>query len=153
MLFGIIFALLLGFGLAAGIGFASAGSMMADVSSDQYQRTGRNQQGTLFAAISFSRKLGSAAGHFVAGVGIDLIQFPLKSDPVQVAPDLIARLGTLSLMALPISLLGAHFYSHYQITRESHAAAMNTADSGSGPGSQLATRAESGTLPDNEKSG
>ena len=124
LLFAIVFTLLLGFGLAAGVGIASAGSMMADVASDQYQRTGRNQQGILFAAISFSRKLGSAAGHLLAGVGIDVIQFPLKSDPSLVAPDLITRLGALSLVALPISLLGAYAYTHYRITRESFAASI-----------------------------
>jgi len=122
LLFAIVFTLLVGFGLAAGVGIASAGSMMADVASDQYQRTGRNQQGILFAAISFSRKLGSAAGHLLAGVGIDVIQFPLKSDPGLVAPDLITRLGALSLVALPISLLGTYAYTHYRITRESFAA-------------------------------
>ncbi len=128
LLFGIVFTLLLGFGLAAGAGFASAGSMMADVASDQYQRTGRNQQGILFAAISFSRKLGSAAGHLLAGVGIDLIQFPLKSDPGLIAPDMIFHLGALSLVALPISLLGTYAYTHYRITRESFEASMKKTD-------------------------
>ena len=74
----------------------------------------------MFAAISFARKLGSAAGHFIAGVGIDLIQFPLKSDPGLIAAELIARLGVLSLIALPVSLLGAYAYNKYQITRESY---------------------------------
>ena len=128
LLFGIVFMLLLGFGLAAGVGFVSAGSMMADVASDQYQRTGRNQQGILFAAISFSRKLGSAAGHLLAGVGIDLIRFPLQSDPGLIAPDMITRLGALSLVALPISLLATYAYTRYRITRESFAASMKKTD-------------------------
>jgi len=124
LLFGIIFTLLLGFGLAAGVAFASAGSMMADVASDHYQRTGRNQQGLLFAALSFSRKLGSAAGHLLAGVGLDLIQFPLKSDPALITPDMIARIGVLSLVALPISLLATYAFTYYRITRESFEASM-----------------------------
>ena len=128
LLFGIVFTLLLGFGLAAGVGFVSAGSMMADVASDQYQHTGLNQQGILFAAISFSRKLGSAAGHLLAGVGIDLIQFPLKSDPTLIAPDMIARLGALSLVALPISLLATYAFTHYRITRESFEASKKKTD-------------------------
>ena len=138
LLFGIVFTLLLGFGLAAGVGFTSAGSMMADVASEQYQHTGRNQQGILFAAISFSRKLGSAAGHLLAGVGIDLIQFPLKSDPSLIAPDIISRLGALSLVALPISLLATYAYTHYRITRKSFEASRkktdrpSTGDSGNG---------------------
>jgi Na+/melibiose symporter-like transporter len=129
LLFGIILALQLGFGLAAGVAFASAGSMMADVSSDHYQRTGLNQQGLLFAAFSFSSKLGSAAGHLLAGVGIDLIQFPLKSDPGLITHDMVTRLGILSLLALPLSLLATYAYTRYQITRESFEASMRKTDS------------------------
>ena len=136
LLFGIVSILLLGFGLAAGVAFASAGSMMADVTSDHFQHTGRNQQGLLFAAFSFARKLGSAAGHLLAGVGIDLIQFPLKSDPGLITPGMVTRLGALSLVALPIALLATFAYTRYRITRESYEASMikthrpSTGDSG-----------------------
>ncbi len=119
LLFGIILTLLLCFGLVAGVAFASSGSMMADVAADHFQRTGRNQQGLLFAAVSFSRKLGSAAGHLFAGVGIDLIRFPLQSDPSVVAPDMITRLGALSLVALPVSLFATYAFARYRITRQS----------------------------------
>jgi GPH family glycoside/pentoside/hexuronide:cation symporter len=106
-------------GVAAGIGYTSAGSMMADVAQDQYTRTGRAQQGILFSAVAFSGKVGSAGGHFLAGVGIDLIQFPLQSDPAQVAPYLIARLGMLSLIGFPIATLGIWAYTYYRINRAS----------------------------------
>jgi len=119
LLLALIATLLLGFGLAAGVAFASSGSMMADVASDHYQRTGQNQQGLLFAAVSFSRKLASAGGHLVAGVGIDLIQFPLKSDPGLIPTDMINRLGALSLITLPVALYATYAFSHYCITRES----------------------------------
>ena len=51
----------------------------------------------------------------------------LKTDPSQIAPDLITRLGALSLIALPISLLGTYCYVHYRITRASYDASMQQA--------------------------
>ncbi len=104
---------------AAGVGYTSAGSMMADVAQDQFARTGRAQQGILFSAVAFSGKIGSAAGHFLAGVGIDLIDFPLQSAPELVAPNLIIRLGLLSLVSAPLAAAGIWSYTYYRINRAS----------------------------------
>ncbi len=125
LIFQIVFALLLGVGVAAGVGYTSAGSMMADVAQDQFVRTGRNQQGILFAAVAFSGKLGSAGGHMVAGSGIELIAFPLQADPAAIAPDLIRRLGLLSLFAAPIAFGGIWAYTAYRIDRASYEASMS----------------------------
>lgn len=125
-LFEIIFGLQLLLGVAAGIGYTSAGSMMADVAHDQFMQTGRNQQGILFAAVAFSSKVGSAGGHLLAGVGIDLISFPLQEDPVQVAPYLVMRLGLLSLLAAPLTLTGVYAYTRYRISRESYEASIKS---------------------------
>jgi Na+/melibiose symporter-like transporter len=123
-IFELIFALLLAAGFTAGIAYTSAGSMMADVAQDQYVRTGNNQQGILFSAVSFSGKLGSAGGHLMAGVGVDLIAFPLQTDPLDVAPALIARLGAMSLVAAPVAAAGIWAYTRYRITRASYAASI-----------------------------
>lgn len=123
-LFAIIFVQLLAVGFAAGIGYTSAGSMMADVAQDQFVRTGRNQQGILFAAVAFSGKLGSAGGHLLAGVGISLIAFPLQSDPGEIAPGPIHQLGLLSLSAAPIAAAGIWSYTLYRINRRSYDASM-----------------------------
>jgi Na+/melibiose symporter-like transporter len=104
---------------AAGVGYTSAGSMMADVAQDQFARTGRAQQGILFSAVAFSGKIGSAGGHFLAGVGIDLIDFPLQSAPELVAPNLIIRLGLLSLVSAPLAAAGIWSYTYYRINRAS----------------------------------
>ncbi len=117
---GVLFAV----GAMAGIAYTSAGSMMADVAQDQFLKTGKNQQGILFSAVAFSGKLGSAGGHLLAGVGIDLIAFPLRSEPAEVAPELMARLGILSLIAFPLALAGLYAYTRYQINRASYEASM-----------------------------
>jgi Na+/melibiose symporter-like transporter len=93
--------------------------MMADVAQDQFARTGRAQQGILFSAVAFSGKIGSAGGHFLAGVGLDLIAFPLQSPPELIAPDMIARLGLLSLVSGPIAAAGIWSYTYYRINRAS----------------------------------
>jgi Na+/melibiose symporter-like transporter len=124
LLFETIFVLLFAVGAAAGVAYTSAGSMMADVAQDQFNRTGRNQQGILFAAVAFSGKLGSAGGHFMAGVGIDLIAFPLQADPANIAPALIQRLGLLSLVAAPVAAAGIWAYTSYRIDRVSYEASM-----------------------------
>jgi GPH family glycoside/pentoside/hexuronide:cation symporter len=115
----IIFGLLLVGSTAAGVGYTSAGSMMADVAEDQFVRTGRAQQGILFAAVAFSGKLGSAGGHFLAGVGIDLIDFPLQSAPADVGGDFVNLLGWLSLVGAPIAAAGIWSYTYYRIDRGS----------------------------------
>jgi GPH family glycoside/pentoside/hexuronide:cation symporter len=120
---------LIGYGIAAGVAYTSAGSMMADVAHDQFLTTGRNQQGILFSAVAFSGKLGSAGGHFIAGVGIDLIRFPLQEDPSLIAPYLVTRLGLLSLLAAPLALGGIWAYTYYEITRQSYAEALENASS------------------------
>lgn len=111
-------------GIAAGVAYTSAGSMMADVAQDQFHETGKNQQGILFSAISFSGKLGSAGGHLFAGVGLDLIRFPLQSGPSEVPESMVIRLGLLSLVSLPIAATGIYAYTLYRINRVSYAAAM-----------------------------
>lgn len=130
-LFALVAVFLVGYGMAAGLGYTSAGSMMADVAHDQFLSTGRNQQGILFSAVAFSGKLGSAGGHLIAGVGIDWIQFPLQEDPALVAPYMTVRLGLLSLIAAPIAFGGIWAYTHYQISQASYAAALGKVSSSS----------------------
>ena len=101
-------------------------ALATDAAHDQFLRTGRKPQGILFAAVALSGKLGSAGGHFLAGVGIDLIHFPLQSDPGQVAPHLIARLGLLSLLAAPLVLAGVYAFVRYRISRASYEAARRS---------------------------
>jgi len=125
--FSVVAGLLVALGVVAGIGYTSAGSMMADVAHDQFLQTGRNQQGILFSAVSFSGKLGSAGGHFIGGVGIDLIQFPLKADPEAIPAYLVTRLGLLSLLAAPLAFGGIWAYTGYKITHASYAASLGAA--------------------------
>jgi Na+/melibiose symporter-like transporter len=107
--------------VAAGLAITTASSMMADVSEHFEAETGRAQQGVLFSAIALAQKIGSAAGHVVAGVGLDLISFPTHSrNPNSVDPVLIEELGMLSLTAVLVSLAGIYAYTRYDLTRADH---------------------------------
>lgn len=81
------------FGGAAGL--ISAGSMMADLVDEHEFDTGRRQEGIFFGAIAFSGKASSGLGHLIAGVAIDLIAFPEKAVPGEVAPEIVTHLGIL----------------------------------------------------------
>ncbi len=107
-------------GTAAALGFTSAGSMMADVAQDHEFTTGTGQQGVLFAAVSFSGKLASGLGHSLAGLGIDLIAFPVHATPGAVAPELIRNLGILNVLGGAISLVGIYAFTQYTIDRQRH---------------------------------
>ncbi|MCP4007275.1 MAG: MFS transporter [bacterium] len=101
----------------AAMGFVSAGSMMADVAEQHELESGKAQQGIFFSATSFSGKLASGMGHAVAGLGLDLIAFPLQADPGEVGPAAIRSLGVLNISATLIALLALWVLSYYSIDR------------------------------------
>ncbi len=101
----------------AALGFISAGSMMADVAEQHELDSGRAQQGIFFSATSFSGKLASGLGHAAAGIGLDLIAFPLKADPSQVPIESIRARGMLNLLAALLTLGAIYVFSYYSITR------------------------------------
>ena len=111
----IIFGLLIVNMTIAATNFVSAGSMMADVAEQHVLASGKAQQGVFFSATSFSGKLASGVGHFVAGVGLDYIDFPLKAEPSAVGPEFIRDLGLLNLAAVPITLAAIWIFRHYRI--------------------------------------
>ncbi len=99
----------------AATSFVSAGSMMADVAEEHVLDSGKAQQGIFFSATSFSGKLASGFGHFVAGVGLDWIAFPLQADPSEVGAVAIRSLGALNLAAGLITLGAIWVISYYRI--------------------------------------
>ncbi len=76
----------------------------------------------LYAARTFFAKADNALGHFLAGVALDLIQFPVKSKPGEVDADVIYWLGLIdSPMTILPGLLAACFYAGYRINKSRHA--------------------------------
>ena len=114
----VIFTLLLLNTIIAATSFVSAGSMMADVAEQHVLRSGKAQQGIFFSATSFSGKMASGLGHFIAGVGLDWIAFPLESKPSEVSAGAIQSLGLLNLSAGLITIAAIWVFRYYRIDRE-----------------------------------
>lgn len=106
-------------GVGAGLAGATVSSMMADVAEEHEVNSGLPQQGIFFSALSFSSKLSSGIGHFIAGVGLDLIRFPLEN-PEAVTPQLVTRLGLLSISGLVFGVTSIVAMSRYRLARADH---------------------------------
>jgi len=97
-------------------------SALADIADENELLYGHRQEGMLYAARTFFSKADNALGHFLAGMTLDLIQFPAKSKPGEVDPEVIFWLGMVDspITILP-GLLAAGFYAGYRINRNRHA--------------------------------
>lgn len=114
----IAFFLLLTMMLSAA-NIVSVGSMMADVAEEHSLSAGESKQGIIFSALSFSGKLSSGFGHFFAGVGLDLIAFPLQLEPSEVSAESVNRLGLLNVFTITLVVLALWAFRSYTITRQS----------------------------------
>ncbi|WP_339844411.1 MFS transporter [uncultured Halopseudomonas sp.] len=113
----LIFCVLFASGVAAGLAMISGASMMADVTQEHQFRTGRSQEGFLFSAVAFTGKLAAAVGYLVAGVGLDLIAFPVQAEPSQVSLAEVTRLALLNLSACLFGFASVCAYFFYNIDR------------------------------------
>jgi Na+/melibiose symporter-like transporter len=99
-----------------------AGSMLADVADEHELENGRRQEGVLFGALAFAGKSSSGLGSLLGGVGLDLIRFPTRADPLAVAPETVTALGILAGPGLGVlALLAVLILSGYRIDRRRHA--------------------------------
>ncbi len=98
-------------------------SALADIADEHEINTGRRQEGIFYAARSFFAKASSGLGHLLAGIAIDVIAFPVGSEPGTVEAGTLFKLG---LVDGPIGIIPAviaiGFYLQYSLTREKHAA-------------------------------
>ena len=108
------------FGASAGL--VMAGSMMADIADEHELRTGTRREGIFFGALSFAAKSTSGLGSFIAGIGIDLIDFPTQADPAAVPEAKIVSLGILYGPGIAVLAVAAiAVLSRYPIDRARHA--------------------------------
>lgn len=116
-------------GIGTSLGMVSFSSMLADVVDEQELKTGRRQEGVFFAAVSFAGKATSGLGGLVAGVGLDMINWP-KGDAIQTAadvdPEIIARLGLLFGPGVALfGLAAVWLYTRYRLDRDTHAGILD----------------------------
>lgn len=117
--------------VAIGISIAS---MIADVADENELVTGKRQEGMFVSAIAFTAKATSGIGSFVAGIVLDIIDFPTMAEVGTIAPDKVFKLGlAVGPGMMLLYLLTLMFLSRYRITGERHREVL----------AELARRAES----------
>ncbi|MBT4518983.1 MAG: hypothetical protein HOC23_03170 [Halieaceae bacterium] len=107
---------------AAVVGMISTMSALADIADEQELQTHRRQEGTLYAARAFFGKASSGLGHLFAGIAIDIIAFPVGTEPGTVDADTLFKLGLVDgpIAVIP-GIIAIFFYGQYSLTRTRHA--------------------------------
>jgi glycoside/pentoside/hexuronide:cation symporter, GPH family len=109
--------------LGAAAGLVTSGSMMADIADEHELDTGRRQEGIFFGALLFAVKATSGLGQFLAGWGLDLIDFPQRAEPGTVPIDTTNALAILYGPGIAfLAVLSVIVLTRYRITNERHAA-------------------------------
>jgi GPH family glycoside/pentoside/hexuronide:cation symporter len=105
--------------------FISFGSMAADAADEHDLRFGVRREGLYFAGLIFFGKCALGVGTLLAGVALDLIDFPtdLATHPSQaIAPLVIDKLGLVyGPIAASIGLIAAAVLIPYKLDRTEHA--------------------------------
>lgn len=97
-------------------------SALADIADEHELRTGRRQEGIFYSARTFFAKTSNGIGHFIAGIALDVIEFPARAVPGEVGSEKIFALGLIDgPFAMVWGLIAACFYAGYRIDREYHA--------------------------------
>ncbi len=114
---------LLGFVFLAGVCspavLITVNAMFADVADEQELLTGERQEGIIFSARSFAFKAGASLASVLAGLSLDLIEFPRGAAAGEVAPDVIFRLGFVAgPITSVIGLMILLFYYFYRLDRK-----------------------------------
>lgn len=118
----IIVFLLIGSWILSGMGGVQcnicAGTMIADISDDHEVKTHRSQAGMFFGGFTLTVKTSLGIGHVIAGIIIDLIQFPSDAQPGQVEAEVLFNLGLLfGPITGVIGCVGILSLVYYRLTR------------------------------------
>lgn len=122
MLMPILVASVMCAALGFAIGLVAILSMLGDISDQNELITGLRQEGLIFSARAFFAKASNSAGHFIAGISLDLfIALPFEAVPGEVDSDVVWRLGVMAgpIMAFT-ALVSLFFYARYRLTRGEH---------------------------------
>ncbi|NVD44267.1 MFS transporter [Qipengyuania atrilutea] len=109
------------YGAMIAISLINTSSMLADVVEDHAVRTGQHTAGVFFAASSFMQQCSTGLGILVAGIVLELSQFP---EQVAVSDVTTAMEKSLLIHYIPASaalwIVGALILLFYPITEASH---------------------------------
>lgn len=97
-------------------------SMLADIADEYELETGDRREGIFYSARAFGVKASSGFGHLLAGLAIDVINFPKEAEPGTVASHVLRDLALFDSAILgSVGLLSALLFFNYSLTRRKHA--------------------------------
>ncbi len=100
------------------IAFSIAASMMADVVDEFELQSGNRQEGLFFSTLSFSHKMTTGVGTFIAGLLLTYIAFPKQTDIADVPLSAIEGLGIIGgPLLLVLYMVAVAFLFFYPITK------------------------------------
>jgi len=107
--------------LGAAAALVTSGSMMADIADEHELNTGHRQEGIFFGGLTFAAKATSGLGQFVAGSGLQLIDFPVRAAPGTVPEATVTALAILYGPGIAvIAVIAIVILSRYRIDRARH---------------------------------
>ncbi len=123
-----------------GTGFVSVAypSMMADAADEHEHLFGRRREGLYFAGLGFANKAATGLGVMVAGMALDLVQFPKDVGrtvgavlPHEMQIRLVMIWGPIAAVIAVAALM---IFASYNISRARHAEIAAALGRGPGPG-------------------
>lgn len=109
------------FGSFSGVqALVTAGSMMADIADEHELNHGERQEGIYFSTFSLAAKCTSAGGTLIAGVALDIIQFPVNSKPGEIAEPILTRFGIVYGFVALIAIAALWVFLPYHLDKKRH---------------------------------
>ena len=110
-------------GFLATLGFVIVTSMLADVTEAVQVKTGRRQEGVLFAADSLLRKITTAFAAVIPGLLLTYIRYPTGAAPGEVDPAILRHMAIIYLpLVTALYLCSTSMLFVYRIDRKQHEA-------------------------------
>ena len=96
-------------------------SALADIVDEHELNTGRRQEGVFYSARTFFAKVTNGIGHIVAGIALDIIDFPRGEGVERIDPEKIYALGLIDgPFAMFWGLVAAAIYAGYKLDEQKH---------------------------------
>ena len=98
----------------------SAMSMMGDIADAHELSHGRRQEGVYFGSLNFALKCTTAAGSLIAGLGLDIVNFPDDAVPGEVSAEVLFDYGLFSISLVALAFVGIRVFWPYDMSRQKH---------------------------------
>ncbi|MFV2089578.1 MAG: MFS transporter, partial [Pseudomonadales bacterium] len=95
-------------------------SMMGDIADEHELTHGTRQEGIYFGSFNFATKCTTALGTLVAGLSLDLINFPVNSDPGLLSEQVQFHFGIMYSSVALILTPSTWLFLKYRLDKARH---------------------------------